>query len=455
MNPNYLLSTKEAEALYGQIRALPIYDYHCHLSPKEIFEDKAFRDISQIWLGGDHYKWQLMRAAGIEETFITGDANGLEKFRAYAEAIEFAAGNPLYHWTEMELALYFDIHTPLNRKTADAIYEEANRVIRERHYSPRTMIKQSRVAYVATTDDPIDDLRYHEKIAAVGEAFPTVVAPSFRTDNLLLARRSGYGDYIKQLGDAAGITVTDLASLDEAIERRLAYFCRHGCRFSDVGIPYFPKVVGTDADADRVVKKALSGESVTEEAYHAFLYRMYRFLGNLYRRYGVVMQWHLAVYRNANSRMFEAIGPDCGGDCIGDPIGGNDIITVLDAIERDGGLPQTILYCLNPVMNEQLATVAKAFPRVRLGTAWWFNDHKDGIVEIMRVIARNGHLGSFLGMLTDSRSFLSYARHDYFRRILCTLLTDWQSCGEYSGDIVRLAEKICCENIKNLIGETT
>jgi glucuronate isomerase len=182
---------------------------------------------------------------------------------------------------------------------------------------------------------------------------------------------------------------------------------------------------------------------------------MYRFLGNLYRRYGVVMQWHLAVYRNANSRMFEAIGPDCGGDCIGDTIRGSALISVLDAMERDGGVPQTILYCLNPAMNEQLATIAKAFPRVRLGTAWWFNDHKDGIAETMRVIARNGHLGSFLGMLTDSRSFLSYARHDYFRRILCTLLADWANSGEYSGDLVRLAEKICYQNIKNLIEETT
>lgn len=453
MKQRYLLTTARAEALYDICRTLPIYDYHCHLSPKEIWEDKEFTDIADMWLGGDHYKWQLMRAAGIEERYITGSADGREKFRAYAETIEFSAGNPLYHWTEMELALYFDIDTPLNSQTADEIYDQANRVIRERHYSPRRLIEMSRVAYIGTTDDPADDLPYHEKLRTIREEFPTVVAPSFRTDNLLLVRREGYLDYLTRFGKAAGIEITDLASLDAAIEQRLAYFCHLGCRFSDIGIPFFPHREGSDADAEAVLGQVLRGEAVTDEAYSAFLYRMYRFLGGLYRKYHVVMQWHLAVHRNANSRLFAALGGDCGGDTIGDAISGRAIIAMLDAIEKDGGLPRTILYTLNPIMNEQLATITKAFPRARLGTAWWFNDHKDGIADMIRVIARNGHIGSFLGMLTDSRSFLSYARHDYFRRILCSVLAEWEESGEYSGNTVKLAEKICCENIKTLIGD--
>lgn len=453
LKQNYLLATDRAAALYESCRTLPIYDYHCHLSPKDIWEDKEFTDIADMWLSSDHYKWQLMRAAGIQERLVTGLADGREKFRAYAEAIEFAAGNPLYHWTEMELAQYFDIDLPLNSQTADEIYDRANRVIRERHYSPRRLISMSRVVYIATTDDPADNLQYHEKLRTIREEFPTVVEPSYRTDNILLIRRDGYLDYLIRFGKAAGITVTDLASLDAAIEQRLIYFCNLGCRFSDIGIPFFPTIEGSDDDAGAVLQQVLKGGAVSDEEYSAFLYRMYRFLGGLYRKYHVVMQWHLAVHRNANSSLFTALGGDCGGDTIGDAISGRAIASMLDAIEKDGGLPDTILYTLNPTMNEQLATITKAFPHTRLGTAWWFNDHKDGIAELIRVIARNGHIGSFLGMLTDSRSFLSYARHDYFRRILCSVISEWEESGEYRGDTVRLAEKICCENIRMLIGD--
>lgn len=454
MKQNLFLSTKSAEALYERVKDLPIYDYHCHLSPKEIWEDREFGDISQMWLGSDHYKWQLMRAAGIPERYITGDAPGIEKFRAYAKAIEFAAGNPLYHWTQMELAIYFDVHEALDTSSADRIYERANAVIRERGYSPRKLIERSRVAYIATTDDPALGLEYHEKLASSRDSFKTAVVPSFRTDNLLLIRREGYLKYLENFGNAAGIPITDLASFDAAVEERLKYFIRLGCRFSDVGIPYFPDRSGSDADAEKALQKILHGETVGDAEYGAFLFRTYRFLGSLYKKYRVVMQWHLAVIRNVNSSMYEMLGADCGGDCIADAVPGEDIVRMLDAIESDTGLPQTIIYALNPVMNEQLASIAKAFPRVMLGAAWWFNDHKDGIAELIRVIARNGHLGSFPGMLTDSRSFLSYARHDYFRRILCSVLGEWVENGEYSGDAYKLAESICCGNIRDIIGGT-
>lgn len=449
MKRNYLLDTPEAEKLYVRVKSLPIYDYHCHLSPEAIYLDREFSDISDMWLSGDHYKWQLMRLAGIDERYITGDAGGYEKFLAYAEAIEFAAGNPLYHWTQMELSMYFDIETPLSPETAEEIYEKANRVIRERHYSPRKLIAMSDVRYIATTDDPADTLIFHEKLA-LEAGFEAKVTPSFRTDNLLLIRRAGYAEYIDKLSAAAGIVINDLESLKKAVTMRLDFFTAHGCRFSDVGIPFFPHK-GEGYSAEVTFKKALSGEAVNDGEYLDFLFDMYRFLGRLYRERGIVMQWHIAVQRNANSALFAEKGGDCGGDCIGDAVRGSDIIAMIDAINSDGGLPETIIYSLNPSMNEQIATIAKTFRHVRMGAAWWFNDNKEGITELLHIIGRNGHIGFFLGMLTDSRSFLSYARHDYFRRILCTVLSGWHESGEYSGDTEKLAEKICCGNIRDLI----
>lgn len=449
MKHDYLLGTPGAVKLYGRVRSLPIYDYHCHLSPEEIYLDREFTDISGMWLSGDHYKWQLMRIAGIDEKYITGDAGGYEKFLAYAEAVEYAAGNPLYHWTQMELSMYFGIETPLSPATAEEIYNRANRVIKERHYSPRKLIAMSDVRYIATTDDPADSLEYHEKLAS-DAGFAADIAPSFRADNLLLIRHGGYPEYIKRLSAAAGSEISDLASLKKAIAARLDFFVRHGCRFSDVGIPFFPRR-GSGCSADMTFAKVLSGADISDGEYLDFLFDMYRFFGWLYREKGIVMQWHIAVQRNINSALFAEKGGDCGGDCIGDPVPGSDIAAMLDAINSDGGLPETVIYSLNPAMNEQLATLAKVFRHVRLGTAWWFNDSKDGITELLHITARNGHLGTFLGMLTDSRSFLSYARHDYFRRILCTVLAGWYENGEFCGDVASLAEKICCGNIRRLI----
>ena len=450
MQNNYLLSSETAKALYQSVRELPIYDYHCHLSPKEIWEDKPFDNIGEMWLAGDHYKWRLMRAAGISEDKITGAASWKEKFLAYAQAISLAAGNPLYHWTQMELSLYFGIDTPLSPDTAEAIWDEANRVIVEKKFSPRKLMKQANTVYVATTDDVADSLEYH-RLLQNDDTLSAKVTPSFRTDNLLQIRRPGYRSYIKKLSAVSGIAITDLASFDAAIEKRLCFFIESGCRFTDVGLPSFPDRIGSDAEADGVLRKALAEEAISEAEYSAFLGRMYLFLGKLYKKYNVVMQLHLAVQRNINTPLFQASGADSGGDCIGDPIPGKHIIAVLDAIHQDGGLPETILYTLNPVMNDQLCAIAGSFPYVRVGAAWWFNDHKEGIEEVIRTIARIGHIGSFLGMLTDSRSFLSYARHDYFRRILCSILAEWQDSGEFSGNTEQLAKAICCGNIKNLI----
>ena len=394
-----------------------------------------------------------MRNAGIDERYITGDATYEEKFCKFAEALSLAAGSPLYHWAHMELSLYFGIDEYLTAENAPEIWERANAVIRKEGLSPRSMIRKAGVSYLATTDDVIDSLEYHRRIRE-DKSFETVVAPSFRTDNVLLIRRNGYADYVKKLSAVSGVEVVGVDTLKAALVQRLDHFCANNCKFTDIGIPEFPSHVATDAEADATYRKALAGEPITDEEYRGFLGNMYLFLGKEYQSRKLVMQWHLAVYRNASTNLFEKLGPDCGGDCIGDPLKGADVIRMLDAIEQAAGaVPQTILYTLHPGMADQLQTIAGSFRGVRCGTAWWFCDHKRGIERQIDVVADLGHLGSFLGMLTDSRSFLSYARHDYFRRILCNRLADWCENGEFDPAMAEtVARRVSCENIQTLIG---
>mgnify|MGYP003288618363 CR=1 FL=1 len=453
MNAEYLLHGETAKALYDSVRRLPIIDYHCHLSPQEICEDKPFDNIGQMWLAGDHYKWRLMRAAGIDERYITGDADWHEKFLHYAAALEFAAGNPLYHWSHMELSQFFGIDEPLTAATAEDIYRRANACIRERGLSPRKLMRDARVETVCTTDDVTDDLSWHRRISAAA-TFPVRVLPSFRTDNLLLMRRADYPAYILRLSAVAGMQVKDLATLKTAVENRLLFFVQHGCCFTDVGIPFFPTAVADEEKANATFCALLQGKTVTDDEYLALLGHLYVFLGRLYRENGLVMQWHLAVTRNANTALFTRCGADCGADCVGDMLCGGDLIAMLDALQQNDALPQTILYSLNDANAAQIASIAGAFPGVRCGAAWWFCDHKRGIRREMEIIAENGTLGAFLGMLTDSRSFLSYARHDYFRRILCTVLGEWADAGEYPFDSAKkLARKIAYDNIRQLMEE--
>ncbi len=452
MNRQYLLSSTEAVSLYAQIENCPIYDYHCHLSPKEIWEDEPFDNIGAMWLSGDHYKWRLMRAAGIPEEQITGNTDWHTKFKAYAKAVSNAAGNPLYHWTQMELSRYFGIETPLSLETAEEIWQEAGRVIAQQRLSPRKLIQKSNVAYIATTDDVADSLEYHQKLR-MDEKIAATVAPSFRADNVWLLEKPDYAAYIAKLAQIANIPIKDLSTLKQALVQRLDYFVSLGCKFTDVGIPHFPEAPGTIEAAERAFQVALSGKMPEKSDYTAFLWEMYVFMGCEYRKRNLVMQMHLAVARNINTPLWAQCGVDCGGDCIGDMIPGSHIAALLNAIHQNGGLPQTILYTLNPSMLTQLCAIAGSFPNVRIGAAWWFLDHKRGIRETMEVIAETHHIGSFLGMLTDSRSFLSYARHDYFRRILCSLVADWAGSGEFSGDAKALVEAICYKNIQKLVEE--
>jgi len=448
---NYMLSCKTAEKLYASTNEMPIVDYHCHLSPKEIFEDKQFSNIGEVWLGGDHYKWRLMRTAGIDEYYITGDASYKEKFIKYCTALEFAAGNPLYHWSYMELFQFFGIDLPITSNNAEIIWDKANKYIAKTKMSPRKLIEKSNVEVICTTDDIIDNLSFHRLIAE-DKTFDTRVLPSFRTDNLLLIRRSGYLDYISKLSDVSGIEISDFKTLKAAVSNRLDFFCEMGCRCTDLGIPLFPNRIADDIECDNTFKNILLGKSITDSEYNGFIGNMYVFLNALYKEKNLISQWHLAVVRNSNSVLADKLGADCGVDCVGNTVSGNDLIMMLDAINKNSGLPKTVIYSLNESNIAQIASIAGAFPNVKCGAAWWFCDHKRGIEDEINVIAENGSLGEFYGMLTDSRSFLSYARHDYFRRILCNLIGGWVEKGEFAEESSeKLVLKICYENIFNEI----
>ncbi len=448
MRREYLLHSVAARSLYEGVASLPIVDYHCHLSPKEIYEDKEFDNIGEMWLAYDHYKWRLMRFMGIDESYITGDKSWEEKFTMYISALEFAANHPLYHWSGMELSKYFEIEMPLTKENAAAIWQQANAYIKEHHLSPRKLITNSNVEIICTTDDLADDLAYHQLLKK-DKSFATKVLPSYRYDNLLLMRREGYADYIAKLSEAAGVAITDLASLKQAMKNRLEYFVLAGCRITDVGIPYFPNAIAKDADADTTFCAALKGESIADDAYLALLGNLYLYLGGLFHQYGLMSQWHLAVTRNANSRLFALRGADCGCDCIGDTVSGGDLAMMLDAMDQADALPLTVVYSLNAANMEQLGCICGAFRKVSLGAAWWFNDHKQGIEKQLEILSQYGVLGEFWGMLTDSRSFLSYARHDYFRRILCDVVGKWVQDGEYPmASAVKLVRKVCYQNIR-------
>ena len=465
MRTDFLLHSDTARRLYEGVRELPVYDYHCHLSPREIWENKPFSDITNVMLDADHYKWRLMRSAGVPEELITGHLTGAaisdeERFRAYAGALEGAAGNTLYHWTHMELAEFFGIDVPLSKDNAASIRAEANAILAEGKLSPRAILAKERVKLVVTTDDPADSLEYH-LLLKNANLTGLRVTPAFRPDRVLLLNRTGSPDgfkgYIERLGDVCGAEIFNLSTLKEALERRLQFFCGLGCQFADIGIPYFPqkpgdcgrgRKAGCTGSAENAFLAALDGKPVSPEDYSAYLWDMYLFLGKLCHDYNVLLQLHIAVMRNVNTRLFERIGPDCGVDTMADAVPLRRVADLLDALDSVSALPEIIIYSLNPAAAEPLCVLAGSFRGVRYGAAWWFCDHPAGIRDTLEIYARQGQLKSFFGMLTDSRSFLSYVRHDYFRRIACDLVADWVDRGEYMGNAPALLEAICCGNAR-------
>lgn len=455
MDADFLLGNDTAKTLYHKYAAaMPIVDYHCHVSPREIYEDRRFENITEVWLSGDHYKWRIMRANGVEERYITGDAPAREKFQKFAEALPRAIGNPMMHWCHLELKNYFGYEGVLNGDTAEEVWQLTQKKLQEPGMGVRGLIEKSNVAFVGTTDDPIDSLEWHKKLAE-DATMKTVVAPSFRPDKALNIDKAGWKDYIAALSAAAEIGIDSLDTLEEALRRRMAHFTAHGCRASDHGLDYMFYREGTREEADAILKKGLCGESVTREEAELLKTQLLLFCGAEYNRMGWVMQIHYNCLRNPNTAMFQKLGPDTGYDCIGPMGGAGELAKFLDALNLGDNLPRTILYSLDPADNTFLDTLIGSFQgseiagRMQHGSAWWFNDNKQGMRDQMISLGNLGLLGNFVGMLTDSRSFLSYTRHEYFRRILCGLFGEWVENGEYPADmhlLGQMVQDICCNN---------
>ena len=442
MDEDFLLDNETARVLYHDYAAtMPIIDYHCHVSPMEIAQDRRFENITQIWLGGDHYKWRLLRAYGVDEDLITGESSSdYEKFKAFAQVIPKTVGNPVYHWAHLELKRYFNCDLPLSPDTADEIWNNCHKRLAQEDMSVRGIITCSHVKVIATTDDPTDDLVWHKAIAD-DASFPTLVVPTFRPDNAMNVEKPGFIRYIEKLAESAGITIHDLDGLYAALENRLVFFHSMGCRASDHGLDDVPYNENAEAEATKAFKKALEGGILTAAEAGYYKAALMLFLGRQYARFGWVMQIHYGAMRNINTTMFRRLGADTGFDAIGGLDCSRSIASFLDHLDKSGELPKTILYSMNPNDDAMLVSIAGCFSgvgitnKVQHGSAWWFNDSKHGIESQLTSLASRGLLGGFVGMLTDSRSFLSYTRHEYFRRLLCNLVGGWVESGEYPHDL--------------------
>ncbi len=457
MDADFLLSTPTAKTLYHEFaKEMPIADYHCHVSPREIFEDKHFENITQVWLYGDHYKWRVMRSNGVDEYYITGGASDREKFQKFAEALPRAIGNPMYHWCHLELKTYFGYDGILNGDTAEEVWQLTQSVLQRGKTGVRRLIEMSNVTFIGTTDDPVDSLEWHRKLAA-DPSFKTVVAPSFRPDKALNIEKDGWLSYLEQLEDVIGKPIHTVTGLKAALAMRMAHFDAHGCRISDHGLDRMVYVPADEDTVQAIMEKAMDGQAVTATEADIFKTDLLLFCARAYARLGWVMQLHYNALRNPNTRMFQSLGPDTGYDCIGPHNGQVALAQLLNALDQTKELPRTIVYSLDPNDNAAIDTLIGAFQgaeiagKIQHGSAWWFNDNKQGMIDQITSLANLGLLGNFVGMLTDSRSFLSYTRHEYFRRILCELIGSWVENGEYPADkktLETLVRDICYNNAK-------
>ncbi len=457
MDDNFLLETDTARILYHDAaKDMPIIDYHCHLSPREIAQNIRFKNITHLMLGGDHYKWRAMLSYGVDEALIRGNGDDKEKFFAYARMLQSAIGNPLYHWTHLELKRVFGVDTPLNERTAQGIWDYTNELLQHDDYRAQGLIDRFHVDSLCTTDDPVDDLSFHTAIAAQG-TLKARVLPAFRPDKAVNVTRPGFKEYIALLSDAADMPIRSVEDVLTALERRIEYFHACGARLSDHALDTVPAVELSMDKANKAFKKAMSGDDVKPQ--HADSYRavLLTALGAMYEKRGWSQQYHIAAMRNNNTRMFDTYGPDVGFDSIIDQPIAHNLSRLLDAQDKTGQLPKTILYSLNPAANAALGTMIGNFQspgvagKMQFGSAWWFMDQRDGMEEQMRSLASLGLLSKFVGMLTDSRSFISYPRHEYFRRILCNLIGKWVENGEYPNDIdflKKMIKDICYNNAK-------
>ena len=448
INDNFMLKTETARKLYAAVKDLPIIDYHCHLSPKMIAEDYKFRNAFDLFLGGDHYKWRQMRTNGIDEEYITGNADEYEKFLAFARTMPYLIGNPLYHWTHLELKRYFDIDETLDESSCKRIWDKCNECLAKDEYSAKNLIRRSNVEVICTTDDPVDTLEYHEQL----KSFETKVLPTFRPDKAVEIGKETFPSYINAIG------ITSYAQLASWMVERIAFFDAHGCRLSDHALEYVPFAIG---DPEAVFNKKMAGEELTREEIDAFKTALLKVCAKEYTKLGWTMQLHIGALRNNNRRMYDKLGADVGFDSINDLCIAESLSAFMDNLEYDDCLPKTILYTLNPKDNYVLGTMLGNFQKaptpgkIQFGSGWWFNDQRDGMVSQMRALANLGTLSRFVGMLTDSRSFVSYPRHEYFRRIMCNLIGTWVEDGEYPADFDKLTaivQGIAYYNSKSYFG---
>ncbi|QIQ20421.1 glucuronate isomerase [Zophobihabitans entericus] len=459
LDDNFLLHSDAAQRLYFEYaQDQPIYDFHCHLPPKEIAENRQFRNLSEIWLAGDHYKWRVLRTAGIDENLITGDASDYEKYQAWAKIAPMTLGNPVYHWTHLELRRPFGIKNILfSEKTAEQIWHQANEKLSTPEFSTRGILKQMNVKAVGTTDDPVDSLEYHHQIAA-DTNFTTNVRPSWRPDKAFKIELPGFVDYLQALGLSANIHIDSFEKLTAALEKRLDHFEKHGCEASDHGIEVLRYAdIPAEKVLDTILTKRLTNQPLNELEIAQFSTAVLVWMGHQYHTRHWAMQLHLGALRNNNQRMFAKLGPDAGFDSMGDRNFAEPLSRLLNALDVTNQLPKTIIYCLNPKDNEMIATMIGNFQssdipgKVQFGSGWWFNDQKDGMERQIMQLSQLGLLSQFVGMLTDSRSFLSFTRHEYFRRILCNMLGDWMTKGELPGDfdlVGKMVSDICYNNAK-------
>ncbi len=446
MDKDFMLKTETAQKLYHNFAEnLPIIDYHCHLKPQEICEDRRFENITEIMLGGDHYKWRAMRSNGISEEYMTGNKSDFEKFEAFASTLKYAIGNPLYHWTHLELRRFFGIEDILNEKSAKAIYDKANKMIASADFSARNLLKKSNIEVLCTTDDPVDSLEYHIELQKQNDV---KILPAFRPDKAVHLDQETFVPYIKELEKVVSHPISDVAALCAALAERIEFFHKVGCRVSDHALAGVPFAETNEEKANAAFKKAMGGETLTLKEADEYKTYMLLFFAAEYKKRDWAMQLHIGALRNNNSSMYRKLGPDTGFDSIDDKNIAAPLAALLNACNEGDMLPKTILYTLNPKDNYVLGTMLGNFQgteapsKIQFGSGWWFNDQRDGMVEQMRALANLGLLGRFVGMLTDSRSFLSCPRHEYFRRIMCNLIGGWVEDGEYPADMDALKDII-------------
>ena len=472
MDKDFCLKNETAVRLFHEYaEKLPLIDYHCHISPKEIYEDRRYNNIAEVWLGGrnadgtyfgDHYKWRVMRSNGTPEDLVTGSAAPYDKFVAFTKALEMAIGNPMYHWCNLELHKYFGITEPLTMKNVKEVWDKTEDMLQhDPNLTVRGIIRQSNVKYVGTTDDPIDTLEWHEKIKA-DPSIEFMVRPSYRPDKAINITKDGFKEYIGKLAASVGKASLDSAQdVCDALEKRLEYFVEHGCKASDHGLDYVMFRPGTMAEADAAFKKAMAGEKLTTEEAEVYQTAILLHLGRVYHKHNVVMEVHYSCTRNVNERMFRLEGPDTGYDMIAKNSCGDQLAQFLSELDKTNELPKTILFSLDHNDFNIIGTCMGAFQseeipgKIQMGAAWWFLDTKDGMEEQLRSLGNLGLIGNFIGMLTDSRSFLSYTRHDYFRRIVCNQIGQWVEDGEYPADeesLKKIVEGISYYNAERYFG---